>query len=181
MPYWFEYGQIFRADSDHNELGLVEVGNPFYNRLVKFLKSIGEEAPGNVALLFGKLHIMMPRLYVQRQAYTLLTTQTVCQLCFKILVNVLSFNLAPSSDSKGSNIASGVRSDKPTTTAQVAISDFDVPKRGGQIPAYPINGHGRNADFYGRNDILTQMMKHFWHDRKGCRSKLAFEALLFAE
>jgi len=46
---------MFLADSDHSQLGLVEVDSPFYRRLVKFFKSVAEEAPGNVALLFGKL------------------------------------------------------------------------------------------------------------------------------
>lgn len=50
-----KYEHIFLADSDHNELGLVKVESLFYNRLVKFFKSIAEEAPGNVALLFDKL------------------------------------------------------------------------------------------------------------------------------
>ena len=50
-----KYEQIFAAESDHTQLGLVAVDSSFYNRIVRFFKSIAEEAPGNVALLFGKL------------------------------------------------------------------------------------------------------------------------------
>lgn len=49
-----KYEQIFEVDSDHSSMWLVKVNSTFYARLVKFFRSITEEAPGNVALLFDK-------------------------------------------------------------------------------------------------------------------------------
>ncbi|KAL9030920.1 MAG: hypothetical protein Q9196_000994 [Gyalolechia fulgens] len=145
---------MFAADADHDGLGLVQVNSPFYKRIVRFLKSIAEEAPGNVALLFGNLRFNDTS-----------TQRTATSICSSDDIDT------PTSDSKGTNTASGVRSDKPTSTTEVAISDFELPRRGGRVPAYLMNGHSRNSDFYGRNDILTQMDETFLAQSTGLQKK----------
>jgi hypothetical protein len=46
---------MFRVDATHNELSLVLVDGPLYNRLVKFFKSFAEVALSNVAFAFQQL------------------------------------------------------------------------------------------------------------------------------
>ncbi|KAL8939352.1 MAG: hypothetical protein Q9211_002782 [Gyalolechia sp. 1 TL-2023] len=152
---------MFAADADHDGLGLVQVNSPFYKRIVRFLKSIAEEAPGNVALLFGNLRFNGTS-----------TQRTATSICSSHDIDT------PTSDSKGTNTASGVRSDKPTSTTEVAISDFELPRRGGRVPAYLMNGHSRNSDFYGRNDILTQMDETFLAQSTGLQKKDSLQSFV---
>lgn len=53
-----------------------------------------------------------------------------------------------------------------------------MPKRGGQVPAYITNGHGRNGDFYGRNDILTLMDEAFLEKSTGLPIKDGLRSLV---
>ena len=46
--------EILEVDADHNSMWLVKVNSLFYNRLVKFFRSIILEAPADVGLLFNK-------------------------------------------------------------------------------------------------------------------------------
>ena len=41
-------------NADHNSMWLIKVNSLFYNRLVKFFRSITQEAPADVSLLFNK-------------------------------------------------------------------------------------------------------------------------------
>jgi hypothetical protein len=164
-----KYEQIFLADSDHSQLGLVEVDSPFYKRLVKFFKSIAEEAPGNVALLFGKLQFNDNS--TLRTATSIYSSDDVDGTSFvpQVTCQRTELYLALASDSKGTNMASGVKS--PTSMTEVAITDFYLPMRGGRVPAYLTNGHAQNSDFYGRKDIVAQMDESFLDPTTGLPSK----------
>lgn len=49
-----ENEEILEVDADHNSIWLVKVNSLFYNRLVKFFRSITQEAPADVAMLCDK-------------------------------------------------------------------------------------------------------------------------------
>lgn len=49
--------QLFKVNAAHNELSLVPVDGPLYDRLVHFFRAFAEVAPHNVALAFRHLEV----------------------------------------------------------------------------------------------------------------------------
>jgi hypothetical protein len=49
--------ELFKVDAAHNELVIVPVEGPLYNRLVKFFKMAADEGCANVSLTFRQLYL----------------------------------------------------------------------------------------------------------------------------